>query len=138
MDLSQTPNLGAFAGLFLGRINNLDLSTVLLWSIPLLSGVSAYATSKISQAQNPTQQQTNENGEPMANSMKSMMIIMPFMSAWFAFTLPSAVGLYWIVSNIIAILQQLILAKIIDPGITEEQIEGEIVNAKKNRKKRKK
>ena len=70
--------------------------------------------------------------------MKSMMIIMPFMSAWFAFTLPSAVGLYWIVSNIIAILQQLILAKIIDPGITEEQIEGEIVNAKKNRKKRKK
>ena len=138
MDLSQTPNLGAFAGLFLGRINNLDLSTVLLWSIPLLSGVSAYATSKISQAQNPTQQQTNENGEPMANSMKSMMIIMPFMSAWFAFTLPSAVGLHWIVSNIIAILQQLILAKIIDPGITEEQIEGEIVNAKKNRKKRKK
>ena len=64
---------------------------------------------------------------------------MPLMSAWFAFTLPAAIGLYWIVSNILALAQQAILNKVINPGITEEQIEGEvIVNAKKNRKKRKK
>lgn len=136
MDLSQTPDLGAFFGLFLGKIDGLTLSTVLLWSIPLLSGLSAYATSKISQAQNPQQQ--SEAAEAAAGSMKTMMIIMPFMSAWFAFTLPSAVGLYWIINNIIAILQQVVLARVLNPGITDDQIEGEIVNAKKNRKKRKK
>ena len=138
MDLSQTPNLGAFFGLFMGRIGGLDKGTVLLWIIPLLSGLSAFATSKLSQLQQPQQPQVDEHGEPVKNPMNTMMIIMPFMSAWFAFTLPSAVGLYWIISNLLAMLQQVILTKIINPGITEEQIEGEILDAKKNRKKRKK
>lgn len=138
MDLSQTPDLGAFMGLFVGKINNLTLGTILLWIIPVLSGVSAYLTSWVSQLQNPQQPQTDKNGEESANPMKSMMIMMPLMSAWFAFTLPSAIGLYWIISNIFALIQQVVLSKVINPGITEEQIEGEIINAKKNRKKRKK
>ena len=137
MDLSQT-RLGAFMGLFVGKINNLTLGTILLWIIPVLSGVSAYLTSWVSQLQNPQQPQTDKNGEESANPMKSMMVMMPLMSAWFAFTLPSAIGLYWIISNIFALIQQIVLSKVINPGITEEQIEGEIVNAKKNRKKRKK
>lgn len=138
MDLSQTPNMGAFLGLFVGRINGITTGTVLLWIIPALSGLTSYLTSWLSQKQNPQQPQKDKNGEEVANPMQSMMIMMPLMSAWFAFTLPSAIGLYWIISNILAMVQQLVLAKVIDPGITAEQVEGEIVNAKKNRKKRKK
>lgn len=138
MDLSQTPNLGAFLGLFVGRINGITTGTVLLWIIPVLSGLTSYLTSWLSQKQNPQQPQKDKNGEEVANPTQSMMIMMPLMSAWFAFTLPSAIGLYWIISNILAMAQQLVLAKVIDPGITAEQVEGEIVNAKKNRKKRKK
>ena len=67
-----------------------------------------------------------------------MMLFMPFISAWFAFTLPAAVGLYWAVSNILQLVQQFVLMKIVKVDLTEEQIEGEIVNVKKNRKKRKK
>ena len=138
LDLSQTPNLNALFGVFVGKAHLLDLQTVLLWSIPALSGLSSYAVSKLSQAQNPQQPRKDENGEEAPNPMKSMMIFMPLMSAWIAFTLPAAVGLYWIISNILSMVQQVVLTKLITPGISDEQIEGEILNAKKSRKKRKK
>ena len=124
--------------LFMGRVNNLNMQTVLLWIIPLLSGLSSYATSKISQAQSGQTPQTDKNGEEAPNPMKGMMTFMPIMSAWFAFTLPAVIGLYWIISNILAMAQQVVLNKVLNSGITDEQIEGEIINAKKNRKKRKK
>ena len=112
----------------------------LLWIIPVLSGFSAWLTSEVTKRQNPQaqQQQTDKDGEQAPNPMKGMMIMMPLMSAWFAFTLPAAIGLYWIISNILSLVQQMVLNKVLNPGITQEEIEGEIINAKKNRKKRKK
>ena len=138
LDLSQTPSLSSFFGMFLGRTSGLTVGTMALWSIPILSGLSAFATSKLSQKLQPTPVQKNANGEEQANPMQSMYIFMPIISAWFAFTLPAAVGLYWIVSNILQLVQQVVLNKIVKVDLTEEQIEGEIVNVKKNRKKRKK
>ncbi len=138
LDLSKTPNLGAFFGMFLGRVNTLTWNVVLLWSIPLLSGLSSYVTSLVSQAQTAQRNNTNRTGEETPNPMKGMMTFMPIMSAWFAFTLPAAIGLYWIISNILSLLQQIIMTKFVKSDITEEQIEGEIINVKKNRKKRKK
>lgn len=136
LNLSQTPDLGAFFGMFLGRTQNLTWETMLLWIIPLLSGLSSFASGKLSQAMQPTPQR-DANGEEK-NPMQSMMLFMPLISAWFAFTLPATVGLYWIVSNILQLGQQLVLNKVVKIDLTDEQIEGEIVNAKKNRKKRKK
>ncbi len=139
LDLSQTPNLGAFFGLFIGKAHEVTMDIALLWIIPILSGLSAWLTSVITRKQSPQPQPaTDKNGEEQPNPMKSMMIMMPLMSAWFAFTLPAAIGLYWIVSNILSLIQQIVLNKVINPGITEEQIEGEVIDAKKNRKKRKK
>jgi YidC/Oxa1 family membrane protein insertase len=43
----------------------------------------------------------------------SMMMIMPFMTAFFAFSVPAGMGLYWIVGNVIQILQQLYMNKYI-------------------------
>ncbi len=138
LNLSMTPNMGAFFNLLLGRANGLTLETALLWMIPILSGLSSWITSKLSQAMQPTQPQKDKNGEEQPNPMKSMTLMMPLISAWFAFTLPAAVGLYWIVSNILQLAQQFVLNRVIQIDITDEQIEGEIVNVKKNRKKRKK
>ncbi len=138
LDLSKTPNLGAFFGMFIGNVYNLTMDTVLLWIIPLLSGLSSYVTSLITQAQSAQNKQTNKGGEEAPNPMKGMMTFMPIMSAWFAFTLPAAIGLYWIISNILSLLQQVIMTRFVKADISEEQIEGEIINVKKNRKKRKK
>lgn len=140
IDLSQTPNLWSIVGLITGNIpENFGWSTVGLWLIAILSGVSAYASSKISQALQPQQQpQVDENGVEKANPMKTMMIIMPIFSAWIAFTLPAAIGFYWVLSNVIQIIQQVVITKFASVDISDEEIEGEILNAKKNRKKRKK
>ena len=118
---------------------NFGWGTVGLWLIAILSGVSAYVSSKISQALQPQQQpQVDENGVEKANPMKTMMIIMPIFSAWIAFTLPAAIGFYWVLSNVIQIIQQVVITKFASVDISDEEIEGEILNAKKNRKKRKK
>lgn len=140
IDLSQTPDLWSIVGLITGNIpENFGWSTVGLWLIAILSGVSAYASSKISQALQPQQQpQVDENGVEKANPMKTMMIIMPIFSAWIAFTLPAAIGFYWVLSNVIQIIQQVVITKFASVDISDEEIEGEILNAKKNRKKRKK
>ncbi|MBR5152633.1 MAG: YidC/Oxa1 family membrane protein insertase [Clostridia bacterium] len=139
MDLSQTPSLGALTGFLFGSAQGLAFDTMLLWLIPILSGVSSYASMKISQSMQPQQApQKNANGEEAPNPMKSMNLFMPFISAWFAFSLPAAVGLYWVASNLLQMVQQVVLNKVIHVDLTEEQVEGEIVNVKKNRKKRKK
>lgn len=139
IDLSQTPNLGALFNLVLGRVNGLTASVAVMWIIPILSGVSSFASLKLSQKMQPQQPvQRDANGEEKSDPMKSMNLFMPFISAWFAFTLPAAIGLYWVVSNLLQMAQQLVLTKVIKIDLTEEQIEGEIVNVKKNRKKRKK
>ncbi|MBQ2614715.1 MAG: membrane protein insertase YidC [Clostridia bacterium] len=138
MNLSQTPNLGALATLVMGKLPQISAGDMLLWIIPVLSGLSSYASMKLSQAMQPQQPAKTANGEDAPNPMKSMNLFMPFISAWFAFTLPAAIGLYWVTSNLLQMAQQVVLNKTIRIDLTDEQIEGEIVNVKKNRKKRKK
>ncbi len=144
MDLSEIPNLKAFFGTLMGNVSNLTLSTALLWLIPILSGFSSWLASYV-----VTAKQTKKKKEVVAeadmpqkgaagDTMKSMSVIMPLFSAWFAFTLPAAVGLYWIVSNVIQIVQQVLVSKYFVTDISSEEIEEEIANVKKGRKNRKK
>ena len=51
---------------------------------------------------------------------KSMNIMMPLMTLWITFTVPAALGLYWTISNIVTIIQQLVLNKIYGPKYKEE------------------
>lgn len=148
MDLAEVPSLGALLGVFTGNVSGITLNTVLLWIIPILSGLSAWLSSKMATAQQGGQPKKNEviaeadrpkdNTGAMGDTMKSMTMIMPLFSAWFAFTLPAAVGLYWIVSNLIQILQTVFVTKYMTGDISTEEIEGEIENVRKGRKNRKK
>ena len=150
MDLSEIPNLSAFFGMFLGKFSALTMETVLLWIIPILSGVSSFISSKIvSPAPKKTKtekklilsEEEKKAQEKTANAtnstMSSMTKIMPIFSAWFAFTLPAAVGLYWIVSNIIQTVQHIFVTKYFSQDVNLEELEGDIKNVK-SRKKRKK
>lgn len=146
MDLSEIPNLGALIGVFTGKISNITLNTVLLWTIPVCSGLSSWLSTRIASGQQKKDKneviaeadKPKDNAGGMGDTMKSMTLIGPIFSAWFAFTLPAAVGLYWTVSNIIMIIQQVVVTKYLVPEITEEELEGEINNVKKGRKNRKK
>lgn len=101
--------------------------------IPILSGVTAFLSSFIS-----TKIQ-EKNGQPMQNTMKYLMYGMPIMSVFIAFSLPSGVGVYWIVSNLAAIAQTIILARIYTPekmAIEHEKYKEK--NSDKIQKKREK
>lgn len=147
INLAEIPDLNSFLGMFVGRVGGITKSKVLLWIIPVLSGFSSFASSKVAMAQQGNKKDKNKvvaeadkakEENSAANTMKSMNIMMPLFSAWFAFTLPAAVGLYWIISNIIQIIQQIAVTKYLVPEISAETLEGDITNVKKSRKNRKK
>ena len=66
----------------------------------------------------------------MQQSMKMMNNVMPIMSAVFCFTLPSGMGLYWIVGAVVRCIQQVLINKHIDKMDIDEVI-------KKNEEKQK-
>ena len=50
----------------------------------------------------------------MQQSMKTMNIMMPLMSAFFCFNLPAGMGLYWIAGAVVRSIQQIVINKHID------------------------
>ena len=65
----------------------------------------------------------------MAQSMKMMNTMMPLMSAFFCYTLPAGMGLYWIAGSVVRSIQQIVINKHIDKIDLDELI-------KKNEEKR--
>ncbi len=107
LDLSQTPQFSTdFAKVF-------SSGEWLLWLIPILSGVAALVSSMISMAQ---QKHTNPQAAEMGGGMKGMMLIMPLFSIWIAFSVPAAVGLYWIYSNLVNMIIMLVVNAIYSPA----------------------
>lgn len=79
--------------------------------IPLLSALTQWINTKLM----PQQEKSgNEQADQMAAQMKMMNNIMPLMSAWFCFTLPAGMGIYWIAGAVIRSVQQVIINKHID------------------------
>ena len=71
--------------------------------------VSTYLSFKITMKG----QQNNE----MANQMKTMYTFMILMIAFASLSLPAAIALYWIVTNAFAVVQQLVIKKVIEKRI---------------------
>ena len=51
----------------------------------------------------------NNDNNAMASSMKTMNTVMPLMSAFFCFTFPVGLGIYWIASAVVRSIQQLLI-----------------------------
>lgn len=82
-----------------------------LWIIPVLAGITAYLSSWVTMKVSPS---ASSMGSGQAASMtKSMLYTMPLISVWITFTMPSGVGLYWIMSNALMVVQQYLLNRII-------------------------
>ena len=56
-----------------------------------------------------TQNGGNDQANAMASSMKTMNTVMPLMSAFFCFTFPVGLGIYWIASSVVRSIQQLMI-----------------------------
>lgn len=84
----------------------------LLLLIPILAGLSSLLSSILIQIR---QNKNNPNAAQMKSMMLMTMLMMPAMSLWITFKLPAAVGVYWIISNLVAFFQTLILGHTHEP-----------------------
>lgn len=105
LDLSVVPKV-SLSYIFSGQFMHID--RVLLILIPAIAIFTTWLSMR--QSQKMTEMPENDKANEAAQSMnKSMNLMMPIMTGFFAFTLPSGLGLYWIVSNIMQIVQQKLL-----------------------------
>lgn len=80
--------------------------------IPVLSAVTQWLNVKLMPQQEKKDNKGSENS--MVQSMETMNKIMPLMSAWFCFTLPCGMGLYWIAGSVVRSIQQVVINKYFD------------------------
>ena len=85
--------------------------------IPVLAAGSTFAQSKLMTTMTPSS--NNQNNPAMAMT-KSMTYIMPFMMGFFCISMPAGLGLYWTISNVFGIIQQVILQKYYKKKFAEE------------------
>ena len=68
--------------------------------------------------------------------MKSMNIMMPLFSVYIVFTLPTGIGLYWIVSAVVRCIQQIMINKHLSKMSVEDILEQNREKAEEKAKKR--
>lgn len=82
--------------------------------IPILAGGSQLLMTKITMKHQP---QT----DPSAASANRMMMFMPLFSVYIAFTMPAALGLYWIAQSGISAVQEYLMGKFFNKKLEDEE-----------------
>lgn len=82
--------------------------------IPILAGGSQWLLTRITMKHQP---QT----DPSAASANRMMMFMPLFSVYIAFTMPAALGLYWIAQSAISGVQEFLMGKFFNKKLEEEE-----------------
>lgn len=145
LNLAESPNLGKIWSLITGNTAAISWHDAALWLIPVGSGLSSWFSTRLTQNASRTKEDKNrvipeseKTENKPADTMKSMAIVMPLISAWFTFQFPAALGLYWIISNLIQLGQLVVINKFVMPKIQNDLIKGDIIDVKESRKNRKK
>ena len=81
--------------------------------IPIVSAALSFFQSKVAMM-------GQKNSNPSTNSM---MYMMPLMSLWIGFTLPAALGVYWIANSVFSIIQEFLLGKFYNSKLEAEEDE---------------
>lgn len=111
-----------FLGLdLLATPSSVDFASM-LWLIPILCFVTSVLSMFLMQKMNGT----NMSGQGMG-CMKVMLFVMPLFSAYIAYTVPAAVGFYWIASTVFGFLQSVVLNKFYNMNIMEAKAEAQRV-----------
>lgn len=124
-----------FLGIDLGQIPKLSFASkeaVMLLMIPVLSALATAVSSYLAARNNP-----NAGGGAAAGTNAAMVVTMPLMSLWISFSVPAGVAIYWMMSNVFSVVQQIILNKIYNPREVAEKIKKEIEEEKEKERKEK-
>ncbi len=102
--------------------------------IPVLSAVTQWINVKLM----PQQESNNKEQSTLASSMKTMNMVMPLMSAWFCFSFPTGMGLYWVAGSVVRSIQQVVINRHIDKMDFDELIKKNSAKSAKKLEKLKK
>ena len=94
--------------------------------VPALAALSQYLSIKMM----PTGNQNTDPNDSTAATMRTMNTTMPLMSAFFCFTLPAGLGIYWIASAVVRTIISIILNKHIDKMDIDAMIAANVEKAK--------
>lgn len=106
-------------------------------AIPVLAAVTQWINTKLMPQPESNSKNADDPAAAMAQSMKTMNIMMPIMSAWFCLTLPAGMGLYWIAGSVVRSIQQIIVNKHLDKMDFDEIIKKNSVKSAKKLEKMK-
>ena len=81
--------------------------------IPIISAALSFLQSKVAMM-------GQKSSNPTSNSM---MLMMPLMSLWIGFTLPAALGVYWIANSLFSIIQEFFMGKFYNTKLEAEEDE---------------
>ncbi len=88
--------------------------TILVLAVPVLSGITSLLTSLLSQIRQKKANPDMQNQQMMG----CMMLMMPVWSLYLTWKFPVGMGMYWILSNLIAFFQTLIIGHVYAPRKT--------------------
>ena len=125
INIAETPG-----SMFMTATKNFSIGLIIVaLAIPVLSGLSQWISAKLMQQATST---GNDDDNPMAAQMKTMMNVMPVFSVIMCFSMPAGLGIYWIATSAVQIVMSLFINKHYDKIGAEELIR--IASEKKKKK----
>ena len=106
----------SFFGLDLSKVPTQSAGDWTVYIIPVLYVLSSVLSMKLTnqmQNTNKSDEEKNEMDEAMAQANKSMSLMMPIMSVSIALIAPLGLALYWLINNILMLVEKLVLSKVI-------------------------
>ena len=104
-----------FLGLDLSKVPSQNMSDATVYIIPLLYVVSSIFSIRMTTGKTKKKEGSNSSEPDMTQQMnKSMSYMMPIMAVSIAFVAPLGLALYWLVSNILMILERIVINKYVD------------------------
>lgn len=103
------------------------------WIIVLASGLSAFLSSMLSMKYSKASMSA-EQQQMGGCSTNMMMYMMPLMSLVFSFTVPTGVAVYWTFSNLLAMVQTVVLNSMWNPAKIRAQAEAEYAERRRKKK----
>lgn len=103
----------------------------LAWLIPILAAVSQWISTKLMSGNQPKVDSDN----PTAQSMQMMTTTMPLFSAFICITMPAGLGLYWIATSVVQIIQQLLVNSYMEKVDIDEMVKKNLEKVNKKRAK---
>lgn len=132
INIAETPMSMFKASIAAGTIGMAIVAVM----IPLLAGISQFISAKVAQKATSSNNK-NDKDNAMMQQMNMMLKIMPLISVFMCFSMPSGLGLYWITSAVVRTVQQFFVNKYLDKKSIDDMVKANVEKAAKKRKNKK-